>query len=389
MRGYIKRVPLSTYRAQRRGGRGRTGMAMREEDFVSQVFVASTHAPVLFFTSSGRVYKLKVYRLPIGTPQSRGKAMVNLLPNLAPGETITTVMPLAEDESRLGGAYVVFATAKGQRAAQCALRFRQRPRHRQDRHEVRGRGCRRPAHRRRDLHRRTTTCCWRRATGAASASRSRMCASSPAAPRSACAASAYGRGRCGDLAVDPAPRRRADRAALCLSAVSPASGAAPAPARSSPTSPRPRTAMATATVSERQRQRRNVTGTITEEQYADLAAREEFVLTITEKGFGKRTLGLRVSDHRARRAGARQHRARARPGRHRRRLPGRGGRPDHAGADQRHGDPVPVDGISIRRRAQRRRRPIKVDEGERVVSAARFPEAGESVVDGTSEGTEA
>src|SRR6185437_10543035 len=70
--GYIKRVPLSTYRAQRRGGRGRTGMAVREEDFVSEVFVASTHASVLFFTSTGRVYKLKVYRLPVGTPQSRG-----------------------------------------------------------------------------------------------------------------------------------------------------------------------------------------------------------------------------------------------------------------------------------------------------------------------------
>ncbi len=83
--GYIKRVPLSTYRAQRRGGRGRSGMAMRDEDFVSQVFVASTHTPVLFFTSTGRVYKLKVYRLPIGTPQARGKAMINLLPNLAAG----------------------------------------------------------------------------------------------------------------------------------------------------------------------------------------------------------------------------------------------------------------------------------------------------------------
>ncbi len=80
---------------------------------VSQVFVASTHAPVLFFTSSGRVYRLKVHRLPIGTPHSRGKAMVNLLSNLAPGETITTVMPLAEDETELGGRFVVFATAKG------------------------------------------------------------------------------------------------------------------------------------------------------------------------------------------------------------------------------------------------------------------------------------
>jgi DNA gyrase subunit A len=111
--GYIKRVPLSTYRAQRRGGRGRSGMATREEDFVSQVFVASTHAPVLFFTSSGRVYKLKVYRLPIGTPQARGKPMIGLLPNLSQGETISTVMPLPEDEARWAEYTVIFATAKG------------------------------------------------------------------------------------------------------------------------------------------------------------------------------------------------------------------------------------------------------------------------------------
>jgi DNA gyrase subunit A len=111
--GYIKRVPLSTYRAQRRGGRGRAGMAIREEDFVSEVFVASTHAPVLFFTSSGRVYKLKVHRLPLGTPQARGRPMVNLLPNLAPGETISTVMPLPEDEASWQELHVVFATAKG------------------------------------------------------------------------------------------------------------------------------------------------------------------------------------------------------------------------------------------------------------------------------------
>ena len=111
--GYIKRVPLSTYRAQRRGGRGRAGMAMREEDFLSEVFVASTLAPVLFFTSSGRVYKLKVYRLPVGTPQSRGRPMVNLLPNLAPGETISTVMPLPEDEESWSDLTVMFATANG------------------------------------------------------------------------------------------------------------------------------------------------------------------------------------------------------------------------------------------------------------------------------------
>ena len=111
--GYIKRVPLSTYRAQRRGGRGRAGMAIREEDFLSEVFVASTLAPVLFFTSSGRVYKLKVYRLPLGTPQARGRPMVNLLPNLAPGETISTVMPLPEDEGSWGDLAVMFATANG------------------------------------------------------------------------------------------------------------------------------------------------------------------------------------------------------------------------------------------------------------------------------------
>src|SRR6185437_1175029 len=81
--GYIKRVPLSTYRAQRRGGRGRAGMAIREEDFLSEVFVASTLDPVLFFTSTGKVFKLKVYRLPLGTPQARGRPMINLLPNLA------------------------------------------------------------------------------------------------------------------------------------------------------------------------------------------------------------------------------------------------------------------------------------------------------------------
>src|SRR5215472_17014429 len=111
--GYIKRVPLSTYRAQRRGGRGRAGMSIRDEDFVSEVFVASTHASVLFFTASGRVYKLKVYRLPEGTPQARGKAMVNLLPNLAPGESISAVLPLPEDEASWSQYSVMFATAKG------------------------------------------------------------------------------------------------------------------------------------------------------------------------------------------------------------------------------------------------------------------------------------
>ncbi len=110
--GYIKRVPLSTYRAQRRGGKGRTGMATKEEDFVSQVFVASTHTPLLFFSSTGIAYKLKVYKLPIGTPTSRGKALVNLLP-LKEGETITTIMPLPEDETTWDRLFVMFATRSG------------------------------------------------------------------------------------------------------------------------------------------------------------------------------------------------------------------------------------------------------------------------------------
>ncbi len=110
--GYVKRVPLSTYRAQRRGGKGRAGMSTREEDFVNQVFVVNTHTPVLFFSSKGIVYKLKVYKLPLGKPQARGKALINLLP-LKEGETITTLMPLPEDEDTWGNLFVMFATASG------------------------------------------------------------------------------------------------------------------------------------------------------------------------------------------------------------------------------------------------------------------------------------
>ena len=110
--GYIKRVPLSTYRAQKRGGKGRGGMQVREEDFVATLFVASTHTPVLFFSSAGQVYKEKVWRLPLAAPQARGKALINILP-LDPGETITTIMPLPEDEKTWGQLDVMFATTKG------------------------------------------------------------------------------------------------------------------------------------------------------------------------------------------------------------------------------------------------------------------------------------
>jgi DNA gyrase subunit A len=110
--GYIKRVPLSTYRSQRRGGKGRSGMQTRDEDFVSRLFVANTHTPVLFFSSAGQVYKSKVWRLPLAAPQARGKALINILP-LDPGETITTIMPLPEDESIWANLDVMFATTKG------------------------------------------------------------------------------------------------------------------------------------------------------------------------------------------------------------------------------------------------------------------------------------
>jgi DNA gyrase subunit A len=110
--GYVKRVPLSTYRAQRRGGKGRAGMQTREEDFVTRLFVASTHTPVLFFSSRGQVYKEKVWRLPQAAPQARGKALINILP-LEQGENITTIMPLPEDESTWDKLDVMFATTRG------------------------------------------------------------------------------------------------------------------------------------------------------------------------------------------------------------------------------------------------------------------------------------
>jgi DNA gyrase subunit A len=111
-KGYIKRVPLSAYRAQRRGGKGRTGMATREEDFVTRIFIANTHTPVLFFSSRGMAYKMKVWRLPVAAPQARGKALINLLP-LEKDENITTILPLPEDEGSWGKLDVMFATNGG------------------------------------------------------------------------------------------------------------------------------------------------------------------------------------------------------------------------------------------------------------------------------------
>ncbi|HHN66989.1 MAG TPA: DNA gyrase subunit A, partial [Thermopetrobacter sp.] len=110
--GYIKRVPLNVYRAQKRGGKGRAGMKTKEEDFVARLFVASTHTPIVFFSSRGMAYQLKVWKLPQAAPQARGKALINLLP-LAEGERITSVLPLPEDEETWGELDVMFATRSG------------------------------------------------------------------------------------------------------------------------------------------------------------------------------------------------------------------------------------------------------------------------------------
>ena len=110
--GYIKRTPLDTFRAQRRGGKGRAGMATKDEDAIVELFVTSTHTPVLFFSTHGKVYRLKVWKLPEGGPQTKGRPMINLLP-LADGEVISTVLPLPEDEAEWAALHVMFATAKG------------------------------------------------------------------------------------------------------------------------------------------------------------------------------------------------------------------------------------------------------------------------------------
>lgn len=110
--GYIKRVPLSAYKAQKRGGKGKSGMTTKEEDFVTRLFVASTHTPVLFFSSKGIVYKMKVYKLPLGSPTSKGKPFINLLP-LVSGENITAIMKLPENEEDCKGLSIAFATAQG------------------------------------------------------------------------------------------------------------------------------------------------------------------------------------------------------------------------------------------------------------------------------------
>lgn len=110
--GYVKRTPLVTYRAQKRGGKGRSAVNMKDEDFVSDLFVASTHTPILFFTSKGIVHRMKVYQLPLGNPQSRGKAFVNMLP-LEADENISVILRLPEDEAVWDTLDILFATTHG------------------------------------------------------------------------------------------------------------------------------------------------------------------------------------------------------------------------------------------------------------------------------------
>src|SRR5690606_33345420 len=110
--GYIKRVPLDTYRAQKRGGKGRSGTALKDDDFVSDMFVASTHTPIIFFTSRGIAHKLKVWQLPLAGPQSRGKALVNLLP-LEPGENVSVYLRVPENEDVWSELEIMFATSHG------------------------------------------------------------------------------------------------------------------------------------------------------------------------------------------------------------------------------------------------------------------------------------
>jgi DNA gyrase subunit A len=355
--GYIKRVPLSTYRAQRRGGRGRSGMATREEDFVSQVFVASTHAPVLFFTSTGRVYKLKVHRLPIGTPQSRGKAMVNLLPNLAPGEGISTVMPLPEDEAEWTGT-VVFATAKGNVRRNLLSDFANVM--------ANGKIAMKFEHEDAD---------------------DRLIATAIAGDKDDILL-ATRHGKCIRFAVDEV-RIFTGRSSVGVRGIRLAEGDAViglSILRHEEVPPELRDAYLKIAAKRRREEgeaeeaegENGGEAAISEEQIADLAAREEFLLTITEKGYGKRS-------------SAYDYRITGRSGQGVENIDiakGQGatvavfavGPSDQIMlvADSGMVIRVPVDGISIRRRRSGGVAVFKVAEGERVVSVARLADAGEN-----------
>ena len=267
--GYVKRVPLSTYRAQKRGGKGRAGMQTREEDFVTRLFVASTHTPVLFFSSRGQVYKEKVWRLPLAAPQARGKAMINILP-LEQGEVITTIMPLPEDENVLGQSRRDVRHHARNRPAQQAVGFRRRAPFRHHRHEA-GRG---RSHRRRaDLHGKG-----RRAAHFGRRSMHPLCGRGRARLHrphlDGRARHRARRRRQGDLAVDPAACGRHRRGTRGLSQAR-----------------RRRAPQRRANRRRARRTPRKQTAPIElgEKRYVELSAAEQFVLTVSERGFGKRS----------------------------------------------------------------------------------------------------
>jgi len=357
--GYIKRVPLATYRAQRRGGRGRAGMAVREEDFVSQVFVASTHAPVLFFTSSGRVYKLKVHTLPVGTPQSRGKAMINLLPNLSETETISTVMPLPEDAKASEGLTIVFATTQGNVRRNALSDFE----------EVKANG--KIAMKFEGEHKADrligTALAREKVDDLLLATRNGKVIRFPAEAVRVFS----GRGSVGVRGIKLAK----DDAVISMSIL-----------RHEEVESEQRYAY----IKEANRRRHGeeeaeeadaeekAATTITEEQFAALAAREEFLLTVTEKGFGKR-------------CSAYDYRITGRGGQGIENMkPSRGQGATVAVFPVREHDQLmlvtnegtvirtPVEDISIRRRGSGGVRVFTLDEGARVVSVAHLAEAGEN-----------
>ena len=112
MNGYIKRVPLSSYKAQHRGGKGKSAITVHDEDYTTDVFVVNTHTPILFFSSKGKVYKMKTYKLPLGNNQSKGRAVVNILP-LEQDEVISTILPLLGEKEEWINKNIVFATNTG------------------------------------------------------------------------------------------------------------------------------------------------------------------------------------------------------------------------------------------------------------------------------------
>ncbi len=321
--GYVKRVPLSTYRAQKRGGKGRAGMQTREEDFVTRLFVASTHTPVLFFSSRGQVYKEKVWRLPLAAPQARGKALINILP-LEQGENITTIMPLPEDEATWDKLDVMFATTRGTVRRNKLSRFLRRAPLRHHRHEAR-RGRR---HRRRaDLHRDRRRAAHRRRRPVHPLCGHRR-ARVPGPHLDGRARHQPRRRRQGDFAVDPAPRRGDGGRARGLSQAR--QRRAPRPER------RQR--------GERRRLRRR-RGRGRDRAWRAALRRmseaEQFVLTISVKGFGKRTSSY---EYRTTGRGGKGIVAMAiteKNGRLVASFPVEETRPDHAGHRRRPIDPLP------------------------------------------------